>query len=40
MKKQIYWEDVKIGQEIPSLSRIATTMMLVKWATAMLPVRK
>jgi acyl dehydratase len=34
MKKQIYWEDVNVGQEIPSLTKIATTMMLVKWAGA------
>jgi len=34
MKKQIYWEDVNIGQEIPSLTKIATTVMLVKWAGA------
>jgi len=34
MKKQIYWEDVKEGQEIPPLTKIATTMMLVKWAGA------
>lgn len=34
MKKQIYWEDVQIGQEIPALSKVATTMMLVKWAGA------
>jgi len=34
MKKQIYWEDVNTGQEIPTLTKIATTMMLVKWAGA------
>jgi acyl dehydratase len=34
MKKQIYWEDVTEGQEIPALTKIATTMMLVKWAGA------
>ncbi len=34
MKKQIYWEDVNVGQEIPSLPKVATTMMLVKWAGA------
>ncbi len=34
MKKQIYWEDVKAGQEIPSLTKIATTQALVKWAGA------
>jgi acyl dehydratase len=34
MKKQIYWEDVNVGQEIPTLTKIATTLMLVKWAGA------
>ena len=34
MKKQIYWEDVNAGQEIPSLTKIATTLALVKWAGA------
>jgi acyl dehydratase len=34
MKKQIYWEDITVGQEIPTLTKIATTMMLVKWAGA------
>ena len=34
MTKQIYWEDVNVGQEIPSLTKIATTLMLVKWAGA------
>ena len=34
MKKQIYWEDINIGQEIPALSKIATTLTLVKWAGA------
>ena len=34
MKKQIYWEDVNIGQEIPALTKIATTQALVKWAGA------
>ncbi|RPJ62879.1 MAG: dehydratase [Dehalococcoidia bacterium] len=34
MKKQIYWEDVTVGQEIPTLTKIASTLMLVKWAGA------
>lgn len=34
MKEQIYWEDVKVGQEIPTLTKIASSMMLVKWAGA------
>jgi len=34
MEKQIYWEDVSIGQDIPSLTKVATTLMLVKWAGA------
>ena len=34
MSKQVYWEDVKEGQAIPTLEKIATTQMLVKWAGA------
>lgn len=34
MKKQLYWEDVVEGEEIPTLSKIATTTMLVRWAGA------
>ena len=34
MKKQIYFEDVNTGQEIPSLTKIASTLTLVKWAGA------
>jgi len=34
MKKQLFWEDVQVGQEIPPLPKIATTQMLVKWAGA------
>ncbi len=34
MKKQLYWEDVKVGQEIPALTKVATTLTLVKWAGA------
>lgn len=28
------WEEVQVGDEIPPLSKIATTQMLVKWAGA------
>ncbi len=34
MKKQVYWEDVTEGSEIPSLSKVASTRMVVKWAGA------
>jgi len=34
MTKQIYWEDIEEGAEIPSLSKIATSRMLVKFAGA------
>jgi hypothetical protein len=32
--KQLYWEDVEVGDEVTTLPKIATTMMLVKWAGA------
>ncbi|MFH1031774.1 MAG: MaoC/PaaZ C-terminal domain-containing protein [Chloroflexota bacterium] len=32
MAKQLYWEDVKEGSEVTPLSKIATTLMLVRWA--------
>ncbi|MFH2011837.1 MAG: MaoC/PaaZ C-terminal domain-containing protein [Pseudomonadota bacterium] len=35
MRKNIlFWEDVEVGAEIPSLPKTATTQMLVKWAAA------
>ena len=34
MKKKLYWEDVKVGSEIPPLPKVATRRMLVKWAGA------
>jgi len=34
MAKQIYWEDMNEGDEIPALSKVATTQTLVKWAGA------
>jgi acyl dehydratase len=34
MVKQLYYEDVEIGQDIPVLQKIATTRMLVQWAGA------
>ena len=33
-EKQIYWEDVDVGTEMPTLPKIATSLMLVKWAGA------
>lgn len=32
--KQLYWEDIEVGSEIPPLAKVATTQMLVKWAGA------
>ena len=34
MIKQLYWEDIGQGHEIPVLSKVATTQVLVKWAGA------
>jgi hypothetical protein len=34
MAKQIYFEDVNVNDELPPLPKIATTLMLVKWAGA------
>ena len=34
MSKTLYWEDVKEGDEVTPLSKVATTQMLVKWAGA------
>jgi acyl dehydratase len=33
-KKQIYYEDVKVGDEVPTLEKISTTQMAVRWAGA------
>ena len=33
-KEQRYWEDVDVGTEMPPLPKIATSLMLVKWAGA------
>jgi hypothetical protein len=33
-KKQLYWEDVKVGDEVTHLEKICTRPMLVKWAGA------
>jgi len=33
-KKQLYWEDVKEGDEVTPLPKIATSQMLVRWAGA------
>ena len=34
MAKQLCWEDVEVNTEVPPLSKVATTVMLVKWAGA------
>ena len=34
MVKQLYWEDIEVGNEITPLPKVATTQMLVKWAGA------
>ena len=34
MAAQIYWEDVEVGSEIPSLVKEPTSQQLVKWAGA------
>ena len=33
-KKQLYWEDVEVGNEVIPLSKVASRQMLVKWAGA------
>jgi len=32
--KQLHWEDVTAGSDIPTLTKVATTQMLVRWAGA------
>ena len=34
MAKQLYWEDIKEGDEVTALPKVATTQTLVKWAGA------
>ncbi len=34
MAKKLFWEDIKVGSEIPSLVKNPTTQQLVKWAGA------
>lgn len=34
MTAQLYWDDVKVGVEIPRLIKHPTTRQLVKWAGA------
>lgn len=34
MAKQIFWEDIEVGAELPPLPKVATSLMLVKWAGA------
>ena len=31
---QVYWDSVEVGDEMPSLSKVATTQTLIKWAGA------
>jgi hypothetical protein len=31
-KKQLYYEDVQVGQEVTTLPKVASSVMLVKWA--------
>ena len=33
-RRQIYWEEVEVGHEIPTLVKHPTTVQLVKWAGA------
>jgi len=33
-REQVYWENVEVGYELPTLEKIATTQILVKWAGA------
>ena len=32
MGKQVYYEDVEVGSEIPTVEKISTTLMAVRWA--------
>ena len=32
MAKQVYYEDVEVGSEVPTLEKISTTLMAVRWA--------
>ena len=34
MAEQIFWEDINEGDDLPALSKVATTQTLVKWAGA------
>jgi len=34
MTEQICWEDIEVGSELPTLEKIADSLMLVKWAGA------
>ena len=34
MVKKLYWDDIEVGSEVTPLSKIATRLMLVKWAGA------
>ncbi len=32
MAEQLYWDDIKVDEELTPLAKIATTQMLVRWA--------
>ena len=34
MTKQLYWEDIEVDSEVTPLAKVATSIMLVKWAGA------
>ena len=34
MRKQLYWEDIKVGDEVTPLPKVASHQMLVRWAGA------
>jgi hypothetical protein len=34
MNRALYWDEVEVGNELPTLEKIATTQMLAKWAGA------
>jgi len=34
MGKQLYWEDIEVENEVTPLAKVATSLMLVKWAGA------
>ncbi len=32
MAEQLYWEDIEVDSEVTPLAKVATTLMLIKWA--------